>query len=200
MRGLVRSAAGDLATRSNVTLLALLVLAGVAGLVGGFDEAEPKGFIAAAAPVAGDEPLEIKVAPLEVEIRRSYVKDGIRVIETRVTNTESVPMYSFDLGNIFVLRDAGVPREQQPEFLKKMFRINGSELPLEEPIGDTLISNPDVPLDIAFAFYDPLDGSGPGRAAAADTLVLESYEYRKSILDGDTSWLPGGPVAEVSLQ
>lgn len=199
VRGFVKSAAGDLATRTNMTLLALLALAGVTGLLGGFDAAEPKGFFTAAAPVVGEEPVQMKVAPLDVEIRRTYVKDGIRVIEMRVTNTTPVALGPFDLLKIFKLRNSELPHDQRPEFLSKTFRITGNELPLDD-FGEQIHSNPDVPLDIALAFYDPLDGSGPGQAAAADTLVLESYEFKKSILDGDTSWLPGDVVAEVSLK
>ncbi|QYH20293.1 hypothetical protein JKI95_05120 [Corynebacterium aquatimens] len=52
----MQSVAGDLATRTNVTLAALLAVVGLLGLAGGFNEAEPQGLVTADLPADGRAP------------------------------------------------------------------------------------------------------------------------------------------------
>ena len=47
MRGLAKSVAADVRTRTNATIAGLLALAGVTGMAGGFEEAEPEEVVSA---------------------------------------------------------------------------------------------------------------------------------------------------------
>ena len=203
MSDFVVSVAGDLATRTNMTIIALLALVGITGLAGGFEAAEPEGFLTVSAPIGEnprEAPVELEVEPFEIAIRRAYEKDGARVVEMQVTNTASRPLPPTDFMRGFALRNSGLPEDQQPDFLEKFYRLRGEpELP-DGPIGDQIILNPGVAVDVAMTFTDPLDGSGSGAALAADTLFIESREYRASILDGTKQWLDGDTAAEVKLR
>ena len=202
IRDSVQSVAGDLATRTNVTLAALLAVVGLLGLAGGFQEAEPLGLVTADLPADGRapaEPVAVEATPLEIEVRRSYVVDGARVVEMRLENTADRPISAPRLLTAFKLQDSGLPEAAQPKFGKINHRLTSPEPLKEVPFAGLVAANPGVPLDLAVIFTDPLDG-GAGSAAEADTLVIWSLEYRTSILDGSKSWLLSDPVAEVTLR
>lgn len=199
----MKSIAGDFATRTNLTIVALLALAGITGLAGGLEAAEPEGFMSVSAPIGEnplESPVELHVEPLDIEVRRTYVKDGARIVEVQVTNTASRPLPSFDFMRMFVLKDSTLKEDEQPQFEEKFFRLKeAGEVP-EDALGDVIILNPGVPVDVAMLFADPLDGAGAGRALEADTLFLESSEYKASFLDGTKQWLYGDITAEVKLK
>ena len=48
VRGLAKSVAADIGTRTNATIAGLLALAGVTGIAGGFEEAAPEEVVTAA--------------------------------------------------------------------------------------------------------------------------------------------------------
>lgn len=187
-----------------MTLAALLAAAGITGLSGGFDEAEPEGLVAATAlsgerPLA--EPIEVEAAPFEIAIRRTYVVDGAWVVEMQVTNTASRPVSAPRMLTAFALQDSTLPADAQPRFGKINHRLTGTDPLTEVPFAGLVAPNPGVPLDMAVIFTDPLDDpAAAGTAARADTLVISELEYRTSILDGSKSWLLGDPVAEVTLR
>ena len=131
MHGFVRSVASDIFTRTNVTILALVVFVGLLGLRGGFEKADPEGFIHASAPVginALAQPVEVEVAPFDIQIRKTYVLDGSRVVEMSLTNTQSRPVTR--LLSAFDLEVSGLPEEQQPRFWspRRAVRPAGSRL------------------------------------------------------------------------
>lgn len=183
-----------------MTIAGLLALAGVSGLAGGFEEAEPEGVIRAAAPLGPQDPTKLKVAPLDVVIRRTYVQDHQRFFEVQVKNSAVRPMYWGDFQGMFTLKDSSRPDDDQVQFVEKYFRLApGEPLPKYE-VGEMVVLNPGVPYDLTIVYTDPIDGSAPGSAEAADVWLLESQEYKASILDGDIQWLPGSVAAEVSLR
>ena len=191
-RGFAKSVAGDLATRTNATIAGLLALAGVTGLAGGFEEAEPEGVVKVAAPLGPQEPTELKVKPLDIVIQRTYVENQKRVFEVQVTNTSSRPI-STSYDRIFTLRDSNLPGDEQPEFPEKFFRLTPGEPIPDDPISDQTILNPGVQYDLWIVYSDPLDGSAPGSAEAADVWLLESQEYKASILEAMSNGFPGLP-------
>lgn len=91
VRGLAKSVAADFRTRTNATIAGLLALAGVTGMAGGFEEAEPEA-VATAAEMA--QPEELEIAPLTIQVQRTYVLDGARVVHMRLTNTAERPIYA----------------------------------------------------------------------------------------------------------
>lgn len=207
-RGFLESIAKDLANRTNATIAGLLALAGITGLAGGFDAAPPEGFVSVVAPAGVNpltEPATLHVDPFDLEVTRTYIHDGARVVEMRVTNTTTRPILAFDFMRVFQLKDSTLPDDEQPEFLEKFYRIKepseGPFTPGEYDIfGDLLDPNPGVTLDVAMMFYDPLDNPGSEQAVAADTLFIEEYKFKKSALDGTMMWLPGELSAEVVLK
>lgn len=203
VRGVAKSIAEDFATRTNATIAALLALVGITGLAGGLEAAEPEGFISVSAPIGEnppESPVELHVEPLDIEIRRTYVKDGARIVEARVTNTASRPLPSFDFMRMFTLKNSTLKEDEQPKFEEQFFRLKEvGEVP-DDLFGDVIILNPGVLLDVAMLFADPQNGTGVGQALAADTLFLESSEYKVSFLDGTKQWLYGDVAAEVKLK
>lgn len=188
MRGLAKSVAADLRTRTNATIAGLLALAGVTGLAGGFGEAAPEEVVSAADL---DQPEELEVAPLAVQVQRTYLLDGARVVHMRLTNTAERPIYALQWQQAFHLEDSSLAADAQPKFHKIDARLTGDEDLESVPLPHNQVLNPDVPQDIALVFSG--DGSG-------DTLVVWSMEYRKSFLDGDKTWFAKERVAEVELQ
>lgn len=186
MRGLAKSVAADIGTRTNATVAGLLALAGVTGLAGGFEEAAPEQVVTAAETA---EPEELDVSPLTVQVQRTYVLDGARVVHMRLTNTAERPIYAVQWREAFDLEDSSL--EEQPNFQKIDARRTGDEDLESVPLPDNHVLNPGVPQDIALVF------SGDG---AGDTLVVWSMEYRKSFLDGDKTWFAKERVAEVKLR
>ncbi|PLA14982.1 hypothetical protein [Corynebacterium riegelii] len=202
MHGFVRSVASDIFTRTNVTILALVVFVGLLGLRGGFEKADPEGFIHASAPVginALAQPVEVEVAPFDIQIRKTYVLDGSRVVEMSLTNTQSRPVTR--LLSAFDLEVSGLPEEQQPRFLVSAARRSPGGEPLELPVYDVINPNPGVPLDIAVVFTPADEGpQGQQLIDAADTLTIWTLEYKRSFLDNQMMWLPTQRMAEVSLR
>mgnify|MGYP007104153230 CR=1 FL=1 len=184
VRGLAKSVAADIGTRTNATIAGLLALAGVTGLAGGFEEAAPEEVVSAAESA---QPEELDVSPLTVQVQRTYVLDGARVVHMRLTNTAERPIYAVQWRQAFDLEDSSL--EEQPEFQKIDERRTGDEDLESLPLPDNQVLNPGVPQDIALVF------SGDG-----DTLVVWSMEYRKSFLDGDKTWFAKERVAEVELR
>ena len=82
VRGLAKSVAADIGTRTNATIAGLLALAGVTGLAGGFEEAAPEEVVSAAELA---QPEELEVVPLTVQVQRTYVLDGARVVHMRLS-------------------------------------------------------------------------------------------------------------------
>ncbi|WP_095659192.1 hypothetical protein [Corynebacterium glaucum] len=203
MSDFVVSVAGDLATRTNATIVALLALVGITGLAGGFEAAEPEGFVTVSAPLGEnplEPPVELEVEPFEITIRRAYEKDGARVVEMQVTNTASRPLSPTDFMLGFALKNSGLPEDQQPDFDEAFHRLKEiGEVP-EDMFGDQFSLNPAVPMDLAMIFSDPYDGTANGQALEADILYIRSREYRTSILDGTKRWLDGETTAEVKLK
>ena len=190
MRGLAKSVAADFRTRTNATIAGLLALAGVTGMAGGFEEAEPEEVVSASEvtdPVA--QPEELEIAPLKIQVQRAYVLDGARVVHMRLTNTAERPIYALQWHQAFNLEDSA--SEEQPKFQKIDARLTGDEDLESVPLPDNQVLNPGVPQDIALVF----SGEGTG-----DTLVVWSMEYRKSFLDGDKTWFAKERVAEVKLR
>ena len=186
VRGLAKSVAADIGTRTNATIAGLLALAGVTGLAGGFEEAAPEEVVSAAESA---QPEELDVSPLTVQVQRTYVLDGARVVHMRLTNTAERPIYAVQWHQAFDLKDSA--SEEQPEFQRIDERRAGDEDLESLPLPDNQVLNPGVPQDIALVF------SGDG---AGDTLVVWSMEYRKSFLDGDKTWFAKERVAEVELR
>lgn len=189
MRGLAKSVAADFRTRTNATIAGLLALAGVTGIVGGFEEAEPEEVVSAsevADPVV--QPEELEIAPLTIQVQRTYVLDGARVVHMRLTNTAERPIYAVQWHQAFDLEDSAA--DTQPEFQKIDALLTGDGDLESIPLPDNQVLNPDVPQDIALVF----SGDGVG-----DTLVVWSMEYRKSFLDGDSTWFVKERAAEVEL-
>ena len=186
VRGLAKSVAADIGTRTNATIAGLLALAGVTGLAGGFEEAAPEEVVSAAESA---QPEELDVSPLTVQVQRTYVLDGARVVHMRLTNTAERPIYAVQWREAFDLEDSSL--EEQPNFQKIDARRTGDEDLESVPLPDNHVLNPGVPQDIALVF------SGDG---AGDTLVVWSMEYRKSFLDGDKTWFAKERVAEVKLR
>lgn len=186
VRGLAKSVAADIGTRTNATIAGLLALAGVTGLAGGFEEAAPEEVVSAAELA---QPEELEVVPLTVQVQRTYVLDGARVVHMRLTNTAERPIYAVQWHQAFNLEDSA--SEEQPKFQKIDARLTGDEDLESVPLPDNQVLNPGVPQDIALVF----SGEGTG-----DTLVVWSMEYRKSFLDGDKTWFAKERVAEVELR
>lgn len=203
LRGFAKSVAGDLATRTNATIAALLAVAGITGLSGGFEEAEPEGFITAAAPVGINvvsTPIELEVEPFEIEIRRTYIVEGARVIEMRLTNTSTRPISWAKYGTAFKLEASWLPEEEQTSFTRVTQRLIDDKPITEIPFTNLTALNPGVPVDMAMIFRDEYVEPGAAvKAAEADTLVVWSMKYKKSILDGSTTWLTEDRAAEVAL-
>lgn len=192
VRGLAKSVASDIGTRANASLAGLLALAGVTGLAGGFDEADPEGVVLTAAP----EATVLQAAPLEVEVWRSYVVDDARAVEMRLTNTADRPIHAQQWHLAFQLEYSGQD-ETQSRMQVTDHRTTGGDQLQEVPLSESLTLNPGVPMDVVVLFRaEP--GAQP--AAEADTLVLRSMEYRTSFLDGNTTWLTGNTAAEVRLR
>lgn len=203
LKGFAKSVVDDVATRTNATIAALLALAGITGISGGFEEAEPEGFVTVADPVGVNvlaKPVELEVEPFTIEIRRTYIVDGARVVEMRLTNTSSRPISWSKYNTAFKLEASWLPEEQQPRFTRTTQRLIDDH-PITEISSTNLAAlNPGVPVDMAMIFADSLDESGAAvKAAEADTLVVWSLKYKKSILDGSTTWLTEDRSAEVSL-
>lgn len=186
VRGLAKSVAADIGTRTNATIAGLLALAGVTGLAGGFGEAAPEEVVTAAELA---QPEELDVSPLTVQVQRTYVLDGARVVHMRLTNTAERPIYAVQWHQAFNLEDSA--SEEQPKFQKIDARLTSDEDLESVPLPDNQVLNPGVPQDIALVF----SGEGTG-----DTLVVWSMEYRKSFLDGDKTWFAKERVAEVELR
>ena len=186
VRGLAKSVAADIGTRTNATVAGLLALAGVTGLAGGFEEAAPEQVVTATETA---EPQELDVSPLTVQVQRTYVLDGARVVHMRLTNTAERPIYAVQWHQAFDLEDSA--SEEQPKFQKIDARLTSDEDFESVPLPDNQLLNPGVPQDIALVF------SGED---AGDTLVVWSMEYRKSFLDGDKTWFAKERVAEVELR
>lgn len=203
-RGFVKSAAKDLATRTNATLAGLLALVGVTGIAGGFEEATPEDYVSVVAPVAAHtlaEPVSLTIHPFEMEIQRTYILEGRRVVEMQVKNIDSRAMFPSRFLGMFALENSSLTHDEQPKFVEKVFRVkNGEPVPVDEPIGWEVIANPGVPVDIALVFQDPLEAPDSGQAVEADTLAITEFRYKKSILDGTMQWLPGEGLAEVRLR
>lgn len=190
MRGLAKSVAADFRTRTNATIAGLLALAGVTGMAGGFEEAEPEEVVSAseaADPVA--QPEELEIAPLTIQVQRAYVLDGARVVHMRLTNTAERPIYALQWHQAFNLEDSAA--DTQPKFQKIDARLTGDDNLEAVPLPSNQVLNPGVPQDIALVF----SGDGVG-----DTLAVWSMEYRKSFLDGDSTWFVKERVAEVELR
>ena len=109
MRGLAKSVAADFRTRTNATIAGLLALAGVTGMAGGFEEAAPEEVVSAAELA---QPEELEVVPLTVQVQRTYVLDGTRVVHMRLTNTAERPIYAVQWHQAFNLEDSA--SEEQP--------------------------------------------------------------------------------------
>ena len=192
MRGLAKSVASDIGTRANASIAGLLALAGVTGLAGGFDEADPEGVVLTAAP----EATVLQAAPLEVEVWRSYVVDDARAVEMRLTNRADRPIHAQQWHLAFQLEYSGQD-ETQSRMQVTDHRTTGGDQLQEVPLSESLTLNPGVPMDVVVLF---LAEPGAQPAAEADTLVLRSMEYRTSFLDGNTTWLTGNTAAEVRLR
>ena len=162
VRGLAKSVAADIGTRTNATIAGLLALAGVTGLAGGFEEAAPEEVVSAAELA---QPEELEVVPLTVQVQRTYVLDGARVVHMRLTNTAERPIYAVQWRQAFDLEDSAA--DTQPEFQKIDARLTSDEDFESVPLPDNQVLNPGVPQDIALVF------SGEG---AGDTLVVWSME------------------------
>ena len=185
VRGLAKSVAADIGTRTNATIAGLLALAGVTGLAGGFEEAAPEEVVSAAELA---QPEELEVVPLTVQVQRTYVLDGARVVHMRLTNTAERPIYAVQWHQAFDLEDSAA--DTQSEFQKIDARLTGDGNLESIPLPDNQVLNPGVPQDIALVF----SGDGVG-----DTLAVWSMEYRKSFLDGDSTWFVKERAAEVEL-
>lgn len=185
VRGLAKSVAADIGTRTNATIAGLLALAGVTGIAGGFEEAAPEEVVTAAELA---QPEELDAAPLTVQVQRTYVLDGARVVHVRLTNTAERPIYAVQWHQAFDLEDSAA--DTQPEFQKIDARLTGDGNLESIPLPDNQVLNPGVPQDIALVF----SGDGVG-----DTLAVWSMEYRKSFLDGDSTWFVKERAAEVEL-
>ena len=185
-----------------MTMLALVVFVGLLGLRGGFEQADPEGFIHASAPVGVNalaQPVEVEVAPFDIQIRKTYVLDGSRVVEMSLTNTSKRPVTR--LLSAFDLEVSGLPEDQQPRFLVSAARLSPGDQPLELPVYDVINPNPGVPLDIAVVFTPADEGpQGQQLIHAADTLTIWTLEYKRSFLDNQMIWLPTQRMAEVSLR
>ena len=186
MWGLAKSVAADFRTRTNATIAGLLALAGVTGMAGGFEEAEPEEVVTAAEMA---QPEELEIAPLIIQVQRAYVLDGAQVVHMRLTNTAERPIYAMQWHQAFNLEDSAA--DTQPEFQKIDARLTGDGNLESIPVPDNQVLNPGVPQDIALVF----SGDGVG-----DTLAVWSMEYRKSFLDGDSTWFVKERVAEVELR
>lgn len=197
-RGFAKSVAGDIATRTNATIAALLALVGVTGISGGFEEAEPEGYMFAEVPESSG-PVEIAVEPFDIHVRRTYMVGDARVVEIRLTLDAKRSMDWAQFMQAFDLENSALPAQEQPKFDKQSARLAGNEPLTELPLIGMTWPNPGVPMDIALIFKASPDGTNPDAAANADTLVISSMEYRKSILDGSMRWLLGERTAEVTL-
>ena len=186
VRGLAKSVAADIGTRTNATIAGLLALAGVTGIAGGFEEAAPEEVVTAAELA---QPEELEAAPLTVQVQRAYVLDGARVVHMRLTNTAERPIYALQWHQAFNLEDSAA--HTQPKFQKTDARLTGDDNLESIPLPSNQVLNPGVPQDIALVF----SGDGVG-----DTLAMWSMEYRKSFLDGDSTWFVKERVAEVELR
>lgn len=186
VRGLAKSVAADIGTRTNATIAGLLALAGVTGIAGGFEEAAPEEVVTAAELA---QPEELEAAPLTVQVQRAYVLDGARVVHMRLTNTAERPIYALQWHQAFNLEDSAA--DTQPKFQKTDARLTGDDNLESIPLPSNQVLNPGVPQDIALVF----SGDGVG-----DTLAVWSMEYRKSFLDGDSTWFVKERVAEVELR
>lgn len=203
LRGFAKSVVDDVATRTNATIAALLALAGITGLSGGFEEAEPEGIVTVAQPVGvnvSSTPITLEIEPFAIEIRRTYIVDGARVVEMRLTNTSSRPISWSKYTTAFTLEASWLPEEQQPRFMRTTQRlIDGQPITTIAPTTLTAL-NPGVPVDMAMIFADSYeDPTAAVKAEEADSLVVWSLKYKKSILDGSTTWLTEDRSAEVSL-
>ena len=192
----------DFATRTNVTILVLLAPVGLLGLRGGFEEADPEGFQFFALPAgaaSSAQPVELSVAPFDIEVRGTYMVEDARVVEVRLTNTGSRPVHRPE--NAFSLEDSAKPADGQVKFVKWVSRITPSQRGDGVPLFQAINPNPGVPLDLAIVFTaPPEEEDGTRRLEEADTLVITSLEYRRSFLDNSMTWLPGERMAEVELQ
>lgn len=196
-RGVGRSIFADFATRSNAAVAVVLALAGVFGLRGGFDEAAPEGFVSASV-ASQTSPVQVEAQPFEIEIQRSYIAEGARVVEMQLNNTSERPIGGTELQLAFDLEDSSKGHDEQPRFTRSINRFyeqREGEVPR-----DTFVSaNPGVPVDIAVIF-SPGDGGDERALEAADTLVISTMEYRRSTLLDSMGWFSGIRMVEVDLK
>lgn len=200
-RGFAKSVAEDLATRTNATIAGLLVLVGVTGLAGGFEEASPA-YVLATAPGEANplaSPVAVEAGPLKMEIRNTYMRKHKRVVEMQVENTSPRPIPWTRFKFAFELLDSTAGKDQQPKTYRKVVRLGGDEAAEDATFGSIVSMNPGVPMDIALVFEDGVDSQQPGDAERGDTMVISKLEYKASILDGAVSWLPYERIAEVKL-
>ena len=140
MRGLAKSVAADFRTRTNATIAGLLALAGVTGMAGGFEEAEPEEVVTAsevADPVA--QPEELEIAPLTIQVQRAYVLDGARVVHIRLTNTAERPIYAMQWHQAFNLEESAA--DKQPKFQKTDVRLTSDDNLESAPLPDNQVLN-----------------------------------------------------------
>ena len=159
-------------------------------MAGVFEEAEPEEVVSASEvtdPVA--QPEELEIAPLTIQVQRTYVLDGARVVHMRLTNTAERPIYALQWHQAFNLEDSAA--DTQPKFQETDARLTGDDNLESIPLPSNQVLNPGVPQDIALVF----SGDGVG-----DTLAVWSMECRKSFLDGDSNWFVNERAAEVELR
>ena len=185
MSGLAKAVVSDLATRSNLGIAAGAAIVGLLGLGGGLDAAEPHAIVSLSSAL---EP--VTAAPFDINVGRSYVADGARVVELQMLNTSTRPVDVTSLNLMFSLEDPTLPAAEQPQVYAHTVRLVES-VPGQVPFGPLAYPNPDVPIDVAVIFDNAPEG--------ATTLVIESLEYRTSFLDGTKQWFTKDRAAEVAL-
>lgn len=192
-------------TRTNLAVAAACaVMLGAVGIRGGLGSADSDRVVVEPVPGLADsdaQPVKVTAVPLDIEVRRSYVVDGARVVEMDVMNKSPRPFSAYNLYMGVRLLDSDLPENEQPEIREQLVRRISNEPLQEVPEFGSVPMNPGVPMKLALVFTDQLDyEEQPVKAADADTLKIWSREYRKTPLDGSTDWWLGDVAAELVLK
>ena len=191
-------------TRTNVAVVAAFVtLLGAAGLSGGFRAAKPETMVVAelSATQEGIQPVRLRASPLSIEVYRSYVVDGARIVEMDVTNESSISMRASRFTQGIDLMHSNRGKGEQPRVSKHLYRRESTAPLTEVPLGISPVLNPGVSIEAILVLTDQLDFENQAyNVADADTLRFWSREYRKTPLDGSVGWWKGDVVGELILK
>lgn len=162
-------------------LLAAVVLVGVLGLAGGYEEATPANLQQFSAVTS---PITIAAKPVEVVVNPPVKKEREVEVALTVTARTDSSVVAYDLANMIELSDA-TGKKSRALFTRSKPGAWGSTV--------SAIS-PDVPTQIVASWKTgDLDTSQPLK------LTVNSMTYRKSSLDGHMGWFDAEPAGEVEI-